>query len=86
MLKKVSLAAIAALSLVTASSAMADDFLETTGNRNAPAYSAPATQQRGFAPLREFRLEQRGFVAPSQGQTGLENSARDKAISTLGQG
>ncbi|BAT59740.1 hypothetical protein GJW-30_1_02273 [Variibacter gotjawalensis] len=83
MLKKISVAAIAALTIATASTAMAEEYLETTGARNAPAYSAPAYQQ-GVRAHSNTRLEQRGFLSSSSDQSAIENSARDKV--TSGQG
>jgi hypothetical protein len=63
MLKTASIAAAAAFIFVSAISAQADEYLETTGNRSAaPAYSA---QQNAPALDRNFRLEVRGKSAPA---------------------
>ena len=70
MLKTASLATAAALIFVSAISAQADEYLETTGNRAvAPAYS---TQVAAPAQIRNLRLEAR---RPSAAQQNFDRSA-----------
>lgn len=64
MLKTASIAAAAAFIFVSAISAQADEYLETTGNRSvAPAYSAQVNAPAALD--RNLRLEVRGKAAPA---------------------
>jgi hypothetical protein len=58
MLKTVTLAATAALIFVSAVSAQADEYLETTGNRGAIVSAQPAAASQ----LRNLHLDVRGKV------------------------
>jgi hypothetical protein len=66
MFKKIAL--IAALTVATGSAALAEEYLETTGNRNAPAYRTAPVEQSIPTPFRELRLEQRNYRGAEQRQ------------------
>jgi len=57
MLKKTSIALIAGLMLATGGVAMADEYLETTGSRNAPQANQSVAQQ-DHAPVRQRNARQ----------------------------
>jgi len=95
MFKKIAL--ITALTVATGSAAFAEEYLETTGSRNAPAYqTAPA--QSVPTPFRELRLEQRSYrgveqrshrgeaPVPAYQPSGAEQAAKDRALTIMGHG